>query len=125
MSRVLSFVAGAVVAAVVVGLTLVGGASAPRSSASPEAVTATEVIRQDLGSKRTVGYFVSQNGSCRLTLVIAERAGIGAASPARITMNHTPRQRTALASAEGEEMSLSCGAQAKSLHVTRGAPPRS
>lgn len=125
MKRVLPFLAGAAVAAVVAGLTLAGGANAPGAGGSPEAVMATEVIRQDLGSKRTVGYFVSQNGSCRLTLVIAERASAGAASPARITMNLQPGQRADVASAEGEEMGLSCGPQAKSLQVMRGASPRS
>ena len=125
MMRALPCLAGAALAAVVVGLTFAGGASTPGAGTSPEAVTATEVIRQDLGSKRTVGYFVSQNGSCRLTLVIAERASPSAVSPARITMNLQPGQRADVASAEGEEMGLSCGPQAKSLQVMRGAPPRS
>jgi hypothetical protein len=116
--------AGATVAAVVVGLTLAGGAGVPRAVSSPEAVTATEVIRQDLGSKRTVGYFVGQNGNCRVTLVIAERDS-STTSPMRVTMSLEPGQRAGLASAEGEQMSLACGPAAKSLQVERGAPPPS
>ena len=43
------------------------------SSANPnETYRATEVISHVLGSKQAVGYFLTVNGQCALTLMVAE-----------------------------------------------------
>lgn len=93
------------------------------ASAIPtETYRATEVISHMLGSKQTVGYFRTVNGQCELTLMVAETVDPDQAMPgsaARLHFALHPGQRAALASEEGPEMMLVCGAGAATVEVTR------
>lgn len=120
MTRALTLVAGAVLAVTAAGLTCAGERGSTQTSL-PETFAAAEVIRQDFGSKRTVGYFVNVNGNCRVTLVVSDgpRDGETAPSPARITMSLRPGEHTDLTGDEGGGLILSCGKDAKTMRVTR------
>jgi len=93
------------------------------ASAIPtETYQATEVISHMLGSKQTVGYFRTVNGQCELTLMVAETVDPDQDMPgsaARLHFALHPGQRAALASEEGPEMMLVCGAGAATVEVTR------
>ena len=92
------------------------------SAIGTETYQATEVISHMLGSKQTVGYFRTVNGQCELTLMVAEAVDPDRAMPgsaARLHFALHPGQRAALASEEGPEMMLVCGAGAATLEVTR------
>jgi hypothetical protein len=119
MTRALTLVAAAAFAVTAAGLTCAGERGSTQTSL-PETVAAAELIRQDVGSKRTVGYFVNVNGNCRVTLVVADGPRDGeTAPPARITMSLRPGEQADLAGNEGGGLILSCGKDAKTMRVTR------
>jgi hypothetical protein len=126
MTRALTLVAGAAIAVTAAGLTCAGERGSAQPSI-PETVSAAELIRQDLGTKRTVGYFVTVDGNCRVTLVVADgpRDGESPSSPARITMSLRPGQHADLAGDDGGGLILSCGKDAKTMRVTRAGQARS
>jgi hypothetical protein len=92
------------------------------SSAAPtEIYRATEVISHVLGSKQAVGYFHTVKGQCELTLMVAEaidpdRDVPGSAARLRFALH--PGEQAALATEEGREMVLVCGAGAATIEVT-------
>jgi hypothetical protein len=92
------------------------------SRAAPtEAYRATEVISHVPGSKQAVGYFQTINGQCKLTLMAAEaidpdRDAPGSAARLRFVLH--PGEQAALATKEGQEMVLVCGAGAATMEVT-------
>ena len=104
------------------------GADGPRSHGQGrlecppnETYRATEVISHVLGSKQAVGYFLTVNGQCALTLMVAEaidpdRNVPGSAARLRFALH--PGERAALATEEGPEMVLVCGAGAATIEVT-------
>jgi hypothetical protein len=71
------------------------------SSATPnETYRATEVISHVLGSKQAVGYFLTVNGQCALTLMVAEAIdpdGDVPGSAARLRFALRPGEQAALA----------------------------
>jgi hypothetical protein len=98
-------------------------ASARRNPGS-EIYRSAQAISYELGSKRAVGYFVSHNGACQLTLMIAEAVDVDIApstSAARLSLSMLPGQSTALASVEGHSLALTCGAGGETMTV-RYAP---
>ena len=91
------------------------------SAARTETYHATEVISHVLGSKQAVGYFQTVKGQCELTLMVAEaidpdRDVPGSAARLRFTLH--PGEQAALATEEGREMVLVCGAGAATIEVT-------
>jgi hypothetical protein len=126
MIRALTLVAGAVVALADAGLTFAGERTGRPQDPMAETFAAAEVIRQELGSKRTVGYFVNVNGNCRVTFVVAEAPRIGEAepAPARITMSLRPGEQADLAGDNGDGLILSCGKDAKTIRVVRAGQAR-
>jgi hypothetical protein len=91
------------------------------SATSNETYRATEVISHVLGSKQAVGYFLTVNGQCALTLMVAEaidpdRDVPGSAARLRFALH--PGEHAALAIEEGREMVLVCGAGAATIEVT-------
>jgi len=89
---------------------------------------ATQAMSYVLGSKRAVGYFEGRDGTCRVTLMIAEAVDPDIApvtSAARVRLSIQPGQSADLGSAEGEAMQLICGTDATTLQVTRSSAPRS
>jgi hypothetical protein len=91
------------------------------SAARTETYRATEVISHVLGSKQAVGYFLTVNGQCALTLMVAvaidpDRDVPGSAARLRFALH--PGEQAALATEEGREMVLVCGAGAATIEVT-------
>jgi hypothetical protein len=91
------------------------------SATSNETYRATEVISYVLGSKQAVGYFLTVNRQCALTLMVAEaidpdRDVPGSAARLRFALH--PGEHAALAIEEGREMVLVCGAGAATMEVT-------
>jgi hypothetical protein len=87
-----------------------------------------EAMHYVLGSKRAVGYFMGQKGECRLTMMIAEAVDPEVALPppaARLRFSMSPGQSARFDSAEGSEMTLTCGPHADSVEVKRAGTPRS
>ena len=96
------------------------------SFGTTEVSRATEAIRDTLGSTRAIGYFQAVDGQCELTLMIAEAVDPDRAAPrsaARLRFAMHPKQVAALASEEGPEMVLVCGANAATVEVTRDTAP--
>jgi hypothetical protein len=94
---------------------------AASSTPPPETYRATEVISHVLGSKQAIGYFHAVNGQCVLSLMVAEavdpdRDVPGSAARLRFALH--PGQQAELASEEGPEMLLACGAGAATVEVT-------
>jgi hypothetical protein len=103
---------------------LVGIARAASTNATTEAYRATEAISYVLGSKRAIGYFQTVDGQCEVTLMIADAADPDRALPgsaARLHFAMHPGQGAALASEQGPEMVLVCGAGAATVEVTQDA----
>jgi hypothetical protein len=87
-----------------------------------EVYRATEAIDYVLGSTRAIGYFQTVAGQCELTLMIAEVVDLDRAAPgsaARLRFAMQPGQVAVVGSEKGQEMSLTCGAKAATLQVTR------
>jgi hypothetical protein len=94
---------------------------AASSTAPTETYRATEVISHVLGSKQAIGYFHAVNSQCVLTLMVAEAVDPDRDVPgsaARLRFALRPGQQAELASEEGPEMVLACGAGAATVEVT-------
>jgi hypothetical protein len=86
----------------------------------------TEAISYALGSTRAIGYFQTIGGQCELTLMIAEAVDLDRTAPgsvARLRFAMHPTQVAALASEEGPDIVIVCGAEAATVEVTRNAAP--
>jgi hypothetical protein len=102
------------------------GASARMSG--PQTFAPSEGMIYVLGSKRAIGYFLNNGGSCQVTLMIAEAVDPEASQPtsaARMSFAMMPGQSMSLASAEGELMVATCGAGAETLEIKRNPSFRS
>jgi hypothetical protein len=125
LSRVLAVVlpAGFVVAALGTGIAIAGVEPADTATFRP-----AEAMHYVLGSKRAVGYFIGQKGECRVTMMIAEAvdpdAGISP-SAARLRISMRPGQSANFGSAEGAEMTLTCGPDGDTVEVRRPGAVRS
>jgi hypothetical protein len=101
------------------GTNITSAASATAWSAT---YRATEAIDHLLGTKRAIGYFQTNHGQCELTLMIAEVPDLAMPlSAARLHFALHPGEKAALASEEGPEIVLVCGADAATLEVTHHA----
>jgi len=125
LSRLLAALlpAGFVVAALGTGVAIAGVEPADTATYKP-----AEAMHYVLGSKRAVGYFLGQKGECRVTMMIAEAVDPDLATPpsaARLRLSMLPGQSASFGSAEGGEMTLTCGARAETIEVTRAAAVRS
>jgi hypothetical protein len=109
------------------GILCIGALILPVRAASSfgrtEIYRPTEAVSYVLGTTRAIGYFQTVDGQCDLTLMIAEAVDPDRAPPesaARVRFAMHPGQVAALASKEGPEVVLVCGAKAATLQVTRG-----
>jgi hypothetical protein len=105
---------------------IAGAASAHRTAA--DTYRSAQAISYELGSKRAIGYFVSQNGQCQVTLMIAEVIDPEAGRPtsaARLSVGMMPGQSATVDSEEGSAMVLTCGSRAETMNVTRTTIVRS
>ena len=106
----------------------VSAATPFRVSSGLHKFRALEAMSYELGSKRAIGYFVSQSGQCQVTLMIAEAVDPDegrALSAARISVSMVPGQSATLDSEEGSSMVLTCGSGGETMKVMRTTVVRS
>jgi hypothetical protein len=125
LPRVLAAVlpAGFVVAALGTGIALARVEPADSVTFRP-----AEAMHYVLGSKRAVGYFMVQKGECRVTMMIAEAVDPDmntAPTAARLRVSMLPGQSATLGSAEGAEMTLTCGPGGETVEIKRPHAVRS
>jgi hypothetical protein len=84
-------------------------------------------ISYEFGSKSMSGYFVVQDASCLVTLMISEAGDPEQALPlsaARVRLQLHPGQMTGLDSEEGRSLNFTCGDNAAMLVVDAGERDR-
>ena len=84
-------------------------------------------ISYEFGSKRAIGYYLSKDGACQLTLMLAEAVDPDvseATSAARLRLSMMPGQSAGLGSEEGESIVLTCGSGAQTMSVERAPAQR-
>ena len=99
---------------------LIAGAASAHRNPSSETFRSAQAMSYELGSKRAIGYFVSQNGQCQVTLMIAELVDPEVARPtsaARFSVAMMPGQSATVDSEEGIAMVLTCGSGAETVNV--------
>jgi len=77
-------------------------------------------ISFDVGTKRAVSYFLSENGTCRLVLSLAAAPNWDEMSSLEVTRFEAAlpaNEETHFRSAEGKVLEFACGAGAKSMSV--------
>ncbi len=80
-------------------------------------------ISYDFGSKSMSGYFVEQDATCLVTLMISEKGDPEQTPPlsaARVRLQLYPGQMTGLDSEEGRSLNFTCGDNAATLLVDAG-----
>ena len=80
-------------------------------------------ISYEFGSKSMSGYFVEQNATCLVTLMIVEKVdpeGPLSLSPMRVRLVLYPGQIAGLDSEEGRSLNFTCGEDATTLLVDIG-----
>ena len=82
-----------------------------------------ESISFHLGSKRAMGTFSRENGTCQVTITIGDTAGRDTAqskSAARLRLSLRPGQAAGFDSEDGDSIDMTCGEAAETLSVHRG-----
>jgi len=95
----------------------------PAASVNRVRYEALQSVSHEFGSKFTTGYFVSDKGKCRLTLMVAERSDPehpSGQTAARVRLVLNPGQTAGLDSEEGQSVNFTCGNDATALVVDRG-----
>lgn len=75
-------------------------------------------VSLDLGSKNAVAYFVQENGTCSVTVTMAEAFPLNPAefpTGTRVTMNVAPGTSSRIDTAEGTALNMACATGASSL----------
>jgi hypothetical protein len=114
-------VSGALIAAA-------GTSVASARMGGPQVFRATQALSYLVGSKRAIGYFQTVAGKCQVTLMIAEAIDpdVGQAPPAaRMSFGMAPGESMGLGSAEGDQMTATCGENGDTLEVTKTSAARS
>ena len=97
--------------------------SEPAASVNRPRYEALQSISHEFGSKFTSGYFVNETGTCRLTLMVAERSDPehpSGRTAARVRLVLNPGQTAGLDSEEGKSLNFTCGDNAAALFVDKG-----
>jgi hypothetical protein len=80
-------------------------------------------ISYEFGSKSMSGYFLQQDATCLVMLMVAEKVDLEQAlppSPTRVRLALVPGQVAGLDSEEGESLNFTCGQDAAVLFVQTG-----
>jgi hypothetical protein len=104
-----------------------GTSGASARMGGPQVFRAAQALSYVVGSKRAIGYFQTVAGKCQVTLMIAEAVDpdVGQSpSAARMIFAMAPGQSMSLGSAEGEQMTATCGDNADTLEVTKTSAVR-
>ena len=108
------------------GISAMAGPSTTRADpASPLTMKPLQGVSFAIGTKRAVSYFLSDDDTCKLTLMLAEVAHDDEVSPtaARMTIAVEVGKTAHLDTAEGKSLEFKCqaGAQAMSIEVLQQA----
>jgi hypothetical protein len=119
MKKVFAVAAAGAALATIVGLAAAGvGAAHAMETAGARSYASQQAISYSFGSKRAVGYFAAQNGTCALTMFLAEAEdGYIAPSAARIKFTVKPGESAELSSVEGQNLEVKCGKDAAAVEV--------
>jgi hypothetical protein len=85
--------------------------------AAPRSFGQHQAISYSFGSKRAVGYFAAHEGTCSLSMFLADASDDVPPSATRVSVNVKPGDSAQLASAEGQGLEVTCGAGAASVDV--------
>lgn len=97
--------------------------SEPAAGVNPARYEALQSVSHEFGSKFASGYFVRETGTCRLTLMVAERSDPehpSSQTAARVRLVLNPGQTAGLDSEEGKSLSFTCAENAAALFVDTG-----
>lgn len=86
----------------------------------PKTVFPSHGVSIDVGSKHVVGYFIADNGTCNLTLLMGDKlAGddVPASSAARLKQVVAGNSSAVVDTAEGESLELACQPGATAMTV--------
>jgi hypothetical protein len=76
-----------------------------------------QAISYSFGSKRAVGYFAAHEGTCSLSMFLAEGSDDVSPSATRLSIKVKPGDSAHLASVEGQGLEVTCGVGAASVDV--------
>jgi hypothetical protein len=76
-----------------------------------------QAISYSFGSKRAVGYFAAHEGTCSLSMFLADVSEDVPPSATRVSMKVKPGDSAQLASVEGQGLEVTCGVGAASVDV--------
>ncbi len=100
------------------------GATAPVTLAAdltgPKTLFPTHGVSVDVGSKRVIGYFVADNGTCNLTFMMSDKQSgddVPASSAARLKQVVASNSSAIVDTAEGESLELACQPGATAMTV--------
>jgi hypothetical protein len=96
-----------------------GALAAAASDIKAPLLTPGKGVSLDVGSKRAIAYFLSENATCKVTLVLAEAARDGnvpAHAATRVTVAVAPGQ-SARVDADGKAVEFVCRASAATMMV--------
>lgn len=100
------------------------GAGEPVAAPSQTQYREMQGITHEFGSKFAAGYFLSEGGKCRVTLLVAEKVDLERAAPqtaTRVRFDLTPRQGAGIGVAEGHSLNFTCGENATALLVEKNS----
>ena len=96
-------------------------ASVPAVHAEQDVATRSfgehQAISYSFGSKRAVGYFAAHEGTCSLSMFLADASEDVPPSATRVSMKVKPGDSAQLASVEGQGLEVTCGVGAASVDV--------
>ena len=91
-------------------------------SRSPMTMKPMKAISLDVGSKHVVGYFLSGEGQCKLTLMIAdayrEEAITPASQPVRLRLMVEPGRSALVDTTDGRLLQFGCESEAQAMNAT-------
>ena len=102
-------------------VTLASARSAPTAHAGQDTAILSfgehQAISYSFGSKRAVGYFAAHEGTCALSMFLAEASDDVPPSATRVSVKVKPGESAQLASVEGQGLEVTCGVGAASVDV--------
>jgi len=112
---------GALAASVAVAATVAANAS--KDTLGEKTYAPMQSISYVVGSKSAIGYFVQEQDTCRVVMMVAENVDPAVATPpsaARLRLALQPGQAVGLDSDEGRSIDMTCGSGAATLTVRDG-----
>jgi hypothetical protein len=102
------------------GLAVAHGAVPARADGAKELkVAPLKVINLDVGAKRAIGYYLADNGSCNLTVLLSDVNYLDGTTPSASRVNVTVAAGTSakVDTIDGTTMAFTCATGASSMSV--------